>query len=90
MNETPITVSEASRNLAAYVNRTHYQKQIFVVLKNGVPMARLVPAGKPVCRGSDLAEALAAVSLTDAQARAWQRDLVTARKKREAPNEREK
>ena len=88
MNETTISVTEASRNFADCVNRVHYQKQTFVLLKNGVPFARLVPAGEPVCRGSDLAEALAAVPLSDGEVRAWQRDLKTARKKLQAPDDR--
>jgi antitoxin (DNA-binding transcriptional repressor) of toxin-antitoxin stability system len=88
MDETLISVTEASRNFADCVNRVHYQKQTFVLLKNGVPFARLIPAGEPVCRGRDLADALAKVTLTDAQARAWQRDLKTARKKLKAPRDR--
>jgi antitoxin (DNA-binding transcriptional repressor) of toxin-antitoxin stability system len=50
------------------VNRAHYQSQTFVLLKNGVPFARLVPAGRPMCCGSDLAAALASVELSDADA----------------------
>jgi len=88
MHETLISVTDASRNFADFVNRVHYQKQTFVLLKNGIPFARLVPAGEPVCRGRDLAEALAEVNLTDAQARAWHRDLKTARKKLKAPRDR--
>jgi antitoxin (DNA-binding transcriptional repressor) of toxin-antitoxin stability system len=85
MSEKTITVTEAARNFADCLNRVHYQNQTFVLLKNGVPFARLVPAGEPVCRGSDLAESLASANLSDAEARAWNRDLKAARKKLKAP-----
>lgn len=85
MSETLITVTEAARNFADCVNRAHYQSQTFVLLKNGVPFARLVPAGRPACCGSDLAAALDSVQLSDADAQSWNRDLRVARKKLKAP-----
>jgi len=84
MSETVITVTEAARNFADCVNRSHYQRARFVLVKNGVPFARLVPAAESVCRGEALAEALARVELSAPQARAWQRDLKAARKKLKA------
>jgi len=59
MKKTSITVTEASRNFADCVNRAHYQNVTFVLLKNGEPVARLVPDNERVCVGRDLAEALA-------------------------------
>jgi len=88
MSETILTVTEAARNFADCVNRAHYQNQTFVLLKNGTPFARLVPAGPQACRGSDLAEALASAELSDEEARAWHRDLKAARKKLKAPADR--
>ena len=88
MSETILTVTEAARNFADCVNRAYYQNQTFVLLKNGVPFARLVPAGRPVGRGRDLAEALASAELSDAEARAWHRDLKAARKKLKPPADR--
>jgi antitoxin (DNA-binding transcriptional repressor) of toxin-antitoxin stability system len=85
MSETIISVTEAARNFADCVNRAHYQSQTFVLLKNGVPFARLVPAGQPVCCGRDLAEALDSAELPDADAKAWHRDLREARKKLKVP-----
>lgn len=87
MSETPISVTEAARNFADCVNRAHYQRQSFVLLKNGVPVARLVPVAESVCRGSDLAAALAGIELSPADARAWQRDLKAARKKLKVPRD---
>jgi prevent-host-death family protein len=80
MKKQSITVTEASRNFAECVNRAHYQNVTFVLLKNGEPVARLVPDNEKVCRGSDLVEALTKTDLPENEARAWSRDLKTARK----------
>jgi antitoxin (DNA-binding transcriptional repressor) of toxin-antitoxin stability system len=85
MKKTSITVTEASRNFADCVNRAHYQNVTFVLLKNGEPVARLVPDNERVCVGRDLAEALAKNDLPENEARAWHRDLVAARKSLKAP-----
>ena len=80
MKKTTITVTEAARNFADCVNRVHYQNQSFVLLKNGKPVARLVPETEKICTGADLAKALEKVELTPDEARAWHKDLVAARK----------
>ena len=80
-----ISVTEAARNFADCVNRAHYQSVTFVLLRNGSPVARLVPDAEKVCTGSDLAEALATAELPEDEARAWHRDLQAARKKLKAP-----
>jgi len=85
MKKTSITVTEASRNFADCVNRAHYKKVTFVLLKNGEPVARLVPDNEKVCIGCDLAEALAKTNLPDNEAKAWHRDLRDARKTPKAP-----
>jgi antitoxin (DNA-binding transcriptional repressor) of toxin-antitoxin stability system len=85
VRRTIITVTEAARNFADCVNRAHYQNVTFVLLKNGSPVARLVPDGERVCVGSDLAQALADVALAKDEARAWRRDIQTARKTVEPP-----
>jgi prevent-host-death family protein len=85
MKKTSITVTEASRNFADCVNRVHYQNVTFVLLKNGEPVARLVPDNQRVCVGRDLAEALAKDVLPENEARAWHRDLKAARKSFKAP-----
>ena len=85
MKKKSITVTEASRNFAECVNRAHYQNVTFVLLKNGEPVARLVPDNEKVCLGSDLVEALTKTDLPENEARAWSRDLKTARKTLRAP-----
>jgi antitoxin (DNA-binding transcriptional repressor) of toxin-antitoxin stability system len=85
MKKTSITVTEASRNFADCVNRAHYQNVTFVLLKNGEPVARIVPGSEKVCVGHDLAEALANIDLPENEARAWHRDLEASRKSLKAP-----
>jgi antitoxin (DNA-binding transcriptional repressor) of toxin-antitoxin stability system len=75
-----ISVTEAARNFADCVNRAHYQNVTFVLLKSGMPVARLVPDNEKVCTGIDLASAVANVRISDEEARAWNRDLRVARK----------
>ncbi len=85
MRTTTISVTDAARNFADCVNRAHYQNVTFVLLKNGLPVARLVPDSEKVCTGRELAEALAHTDLTETEALAWHRDLQNARKNLKAP-----
>jgi prevent-host-death family protein len=87
MKTTPISVTDAARNFADVVNRVRYQNMTFVLLKNGTPVARLVPEGKKGCTGPELAEALRKVDLSESEARAWHRDLVAARKALKPPRD---
>ena len=87
MKPTPISVTEAARNFAECVNRAHYQNVTFVLLKNGSPVARLVPDGGEVRRGRDLADALGKVHLSAGEAKARRRDLRKARKALKPPDQ---
>ena len=87
MKHKTISVTDAARNFADCVNRAHYQNVTFVLLKNGVPFARLVPDGERVCTGRDLAEALDKINLSDEEAKEWRRDLQAARKMLKAPTD---
>ncbi len=44
MKETPISVTLAARKFADCINLVRYQGTSFLLEKNGVPVARLVPA----------------------------------------------
>jgi prevent-host-death family protein len=88
MKKQVISVTEAARNFADCVNRVRYQNVSFILLKNGAPVARLVPEGKKGCSGPELAEALRLVDLSESEARAWHRDLVAARKALKPPKNR--
>jgi len=85
MEKTAISVTDASRNFADCVNRAHYQKMTFVLLKNGLPVAEIAPSNERACSGRDLAAALAKTRLTDEESKAWRRDLRSARKILKAP-----
>ncbi len=80
MKKTSISVTEAARNFADCVNRVRYQNMTFVLLKNGTPVARLVPEKEKICLGRDLAKVLREVDLPTDEAVAWNRDLKKARK----------
>jgi prevent-host-death family protein len=85
MKKTAISVTEAARNFAECVNRVRYQNVTFVLLKNGTPVARLVPerpfpGGKKAGSGRKLAAALREFELSTDEAKAWNRDLRAARR----------
>ena len=65
MRRIAITVTEAARNFADCINRARYQDVTFVLLRNGTPVAQLVPNKEKVCSGRDLAAVLSTVRLTD-------------------------
>jgi antitoxin (DNA-binding transcriptional repressor) of toxin-antitoxin stability system len=87
MIKTTISVTEAARNFADCVNRAHYQNVTFVLLKNGAPVARLVPDNEKICSGRDLAGVLSQAKLSDEDAKAWHHDLQTARKTLKSPED---
>lgn len=80
-----ISVTDAARNFADCVNRARYQNITFVLLKNGTPVARLVPDNEKVCTGRELAAALETVELPENESAEWYRDLKTARETLKAP-----
>ena len=79
METASISVTEASRNFADCVNRAHYQGASFVLLKNGNPVARIVPAARKPTRGKEIAAALRKavedVHLGKEEATLWLHDL---------------
>jgi prevent-host-death family protein len=82
MREQAISVTEAARNFADCINRARYQGTTFVLHKNGVPVARIVPDHKKDNSGRAIAKALAKskVSRSPEKSAAWLRDLEKARK----------
>jgi prevent-host-death family protein len=87
MKTTTISVTEAARNFADCVNRAHYQGVTFVLVKNGMPVARIVPNESKTCAGGELAKALSEVKLSTENAKAWRRDFRKARKILKAPED---
>ncbi|HEY3914372.1 MAG TPA: hypothetical protein VGN61_07800 [Verrucomicrobiae bacterium] len=87
MKKVASSVTEAARNFSECINRARYQNVAFVLLKNGLPVARLVPEDpNKICTGRDLAEALAEFDLPESDAKAWHHDLSAARKGLKAPS----
>jgi antitoxin (DNA-binding transcriptional repressor) of toxin-antitoxin stability system len=80
MRVEEISVTEAARNFADCINRARYQGTTFVLHKNGIPVARIVPESKKPRTGRELAAALANVKLSDEEFADWRRDLEAARK----------
>jgi prevent-host-death family protein len=84
MSEQVITVTEAARNFADCINRARYQGTTFVLHKNGVPVARIVPEERKPRTGKEIAAALRMalkdVHLGEEEATDWLRDLEEARK----------
>lgn len=80
MSEHSISVTEAARNFADCINRARYQGTTFVLHKNGVPVARIVPEARKPRTGREIAAALAKARLTDEEFAEWRSDLKAARK----------
>jgi antitoxin (DNA-binding transcriptional repressor) of toxin-antitoxin stability system len=84
MSERIITVTEAARNFADCINRARYQGTTFVLKKNGLSVARIVPEERKPIKGREIAAALR-VTLKEAhlgeeEAAAWLRELQESRK----------
>ncbi len=84
MSVESITVTEAARNFSDCVNRVRYQGTSFVLHKNGVPVARIVPEGQKPRTGREIAAtlrmALKDVHLGEEEASGWLRDIEEGRR----------
>ena len=87
MRSIAITVTKAARSFADCINRVHYQDVTFVLLKNGTPVAQLVPNKEKVCSGRDLAAILNTTRLSDSESKAWRGDLQASRKTLKGPKD---
>ena len=87
MRSIAITVTKAARSFADCINRVHYQGLTFVLLKNGTPVAQLVPNKEKVCSGRYLAAILNTVRLSNSESKAWRRDLQASRKTLKEPKD---
>jgi antitoxin (DNA-binding transcriptional repressor) of toxin-antitoxin stability system len=87
MRSIAITVTRAARNFADCINRVHYQNVSFLLLKNGSPIAQLVPNKEKICSGRDLVAILNTVRLSDSEAKAWRGDLQASRKTLKEPKD---
>ena len=51
-----MSVTEAARNFSDVINRAHYRRESVLLLKNGQPVARIVPAQPSAVTGAELAK----------------------------------
>jgi len=75
MREESISVTEAARNFSDCINRVRYQGTTFILHKNGVPVARIVPEERKRNTGRELPEALANVQIPKEEAEAGRQNL---------------
>ncbi|HEX8817429.1 MAG TPA: hypothetical protein VF753_18180 [Terriglobales bacterium] len=85
MARTIISVTEAARNFADCINRAHYQGVTFVLVRNGAPVARIVPDGGKICDATALAQAVKKSPLDSKEAKAWRREARAARQSVKPP-----
>jgi hypothetical protein len=79
MAETVISVADAALNLADCVERAHFQNESFVVMKDGVAFAKIIPMADKPSRACDLLAALSKSPLSAEESEAWIRELEEAR-----------
>ncbi|MGV3533775.1 MAG: type II toxin-antitoxin system Phd/YefM family antitoxin [Chthoniobacteraceae bacterium] len=79
--EPTLSVTEAARNFADVVNRAYYRHESTTLLKNGKPVARVVPAGPSMRTGKEIAAEMTATRprLGVEEAEAFEADLLKAR-----------
>ena len=79
MKETNLNLADAARDLPDCVHRAQDEKMVFILVENGVPVARLVPELEKRCTAGELADALHGHSLTTDEAAAFREDIRAAR-----------
>ncbi len=87
MKESTISVHEATRHFADFLERVRRENASFVLVENGAAVARLVPENGRHCTGRELAGALSRAALSPEEAAAWQRDLRAARETLRPPED---
>jgi antitoxin (DNA-binding transcriptional repressor) of toxin-antitoxin stability system len=88
MVDRSITVTDAVRNFSDLINRVFYSGESATLIRNGIPVARMVPAGPPVCPASRLAELWHRLpTLTAADGRRLAADITTARAQLPTPRD---
>jgi antitoxin (DNA-binding transcriptional repressor) of toxin-antitoxin stability system len=56
MSERILTVTEAARGFADLINRIYYRNESALLVRNGTPVARIVPVRPPRLTGAELAD----------------------------------
>ena len=87
MKESTITVHEAARHFADCVERSRSENTTFVLVKDGEPVARLVPENGRHCTGRDLAAVVNRTALPVAEAALWHGELRESRETLRSPED---
>ncbi|MSU51576.1 MAG: type II toxin-antitoxin system Phd/YefM family antitoxin [Opitutus sp.] len=87
MKETTLTFAEAGPHFGRWVKRARAENMSFVVVTDGVPVARLVPESDRRCTGRTLALAVARTRLSPRAASAWHGEWSAARAALRAPED---
>jgi prevent-host-death family protein len=86
MKERTLSVTEAARSFADLVNRAYYRNESTLLVKNGVPVARLVPAMAAARTAREVADSWDAIPhLTPEDAASLARDIAAGRRRLRAP-----
>lgn len=79
MSDRTLSVTDAVRNFSDLVNRVFYSGERATLLRNGIPVARISPAGPAVCPAWRLAEVWHTLpTLTPTEGRRLASDIATA------------
>ena len=79
MKEKTVDLADAARDLSRCVHRAHDEQMVFMLVENGVVVARLVPELEPRCTAGELADALRGHTLLPEEAAAFREDIRAAR-----------
>lgn len=80
MADRTVSVTDAARNFSDLVNRVYYTGETATLVRNGVAVARVVPAGPTACPAARLADAWPGLPhLPPADARTFAADVARAR-----------
>ncbi|MGQ0537360.1 MAG: type II toxin-antitoxin system prevent-host-death family antitoxin [Gemmatimonadaceae bacterium] len=86
MKERTLSVTEAARSFADLVNRAYYRNESTLLVKNGVPVARLIPARATLDTAREAAKRWPAIPhLSIADATSFERDVKAGRRRLRAP-----
>lgn len=87
MNESTVSVLEATRHFADCLDRVRSENTTLVLTEKGEAVARLVPENGRHCTGRDLAAAMSRAALSADEAAAWHRDMSAARETLRPPED---
>ena len=86
--ERTISVTDAARHFSELIDRTYYRHEVTLLVRSGMPVARVVPVVPTAVTGRTLAERLHELGhLTREEAGELQKDIEASRAKLNRPPE---